>query len=125
MAEEALAAAMASAPGRRWEVLLMVVGVLPAVDRGRALRTAVDDLLVSLRHAVDAGRQLEASLGRLSPALSTLPREIRDALVLRIVRELERFARPEVLRALSALSHAPASAQSIAAVIAEVESWWP
>jgi hypothetical protein len=125
MAEEALAAAMASAPGRRWEVLLMVVGVLPAVDRGRALRTAVDDLLVSLRHAVDAGGQLEASLGRLSPALSTLPREIRDALVLRIVRELERFARPEVLRALSALSHAPASAQSIAAVIAEVESWWP
>jgi hypothetical protein len=127
-AEEALAAATAGAPGTRCEALLAVAPTLPPADRERALREAVDDALASFRDAAEVGGQLEGSVGRLSPALSTLPWEIRGALVLRVVRELERFARADVLRAVAAFLPAVLPIQappSIASVIAEVESWWP
>jgi hypothetical protein len=126
-AEEALAAATASAPGTRCEALVAAAPTLPTADRERALREAVDDALASLPDAVQVGGQLERSLGRLAPALSTLPCETRGALVLRVVRELERFARSEVLRAVAAFVPAllPIQAAPSAGAIAEVESWWP
>jgi hypothetical protein len=128
VAEEALAAATASTPGTRWKALLAVVPALRSADRERALTEAIDDALASVHDGVGAGAQLEESLGRLSLAVSTLPPGIRGALVLRVVRELERFARADLLRAIAAFMPAfvtTGTPPSVCGVIAEVESWWP
>lgn len=125
--EEALRAARASEPFSRCDALLTVAAVLGPEDRERALAEAVEHV-VSGHDGVTAGGALAESLARLAGSLSTVAPTGRLPLALRVVRQLARFERPDVLRSVTALLPALLTdgvARSVVDAIWDVECWWP